>query len=97
MDIYQKNLSALKQKDPLLALALMQVKPNEKFEVFMDSDPANFNIIRKSDSMPLFPHKPLEETLQKITDFIPYSYYPYLYFYGLYLLCLIFWILQKIF
>lgn len=83
MDIYQKNLSALKQKDPLLALALMQVKPNEKFEVFMDSDPANFNIIRKSDSMPLFPHKPLEETLQKITDFIPYSYYPYLYFYGL--------------
>ena len=83
MDIYQKNLSALKQKDPLLALALMQVKPNEKFEVFMDSDPANFNIIRKSDSIPLFPHKPLEETLQKITDFIPYSYYPYLYFYGL--------------
>ena len=83
MDIYQKNLSALKQKDPLLALALMQVKPNEKFEVFMDSDPANFNIIRKSDSAPLFPHKPLEETLQKITDFIPYSYYPYLYFYGL--------------
>ncbi len=83
MDIYQKNLSALKQKDPLLALALMQVKPNEKFEVFMDNDPANFNIIRKSDSAPLFPHKPLEETLQKITDFIPYSYYPYLYFYGL--------------
>ncbi len=83
MDIYQKNLSALKQKDPLLALALMQVKPNEKFEVFMDSDPANFNIIRKLDSTPLFPYKPLEETLQKITDFIPYSYYPYLYFYGL--------------
>lgn len=83
MDIYQKNLAVLKMKDPLLALALSQVKPNEKFEVYMDSDPANFNIIRKSDSTPLFTHKPLEETTQKITNFIPYSYYPYLYFYGL--------------
>lgn len=84
MDIYTKNLNALKQKDPLLALSLAQVEPNKNFEVFMDvNDPANFNIISKKDLKPIFTHKPLEETLQKITDFIPYSYYPYFYFYGL--------------
>ena len=84
MDIWTKNLNALKQKDPLLALALLQVKPNEKFEVYMDeNDGANFNLICKKNMQPLFTHKPLEETLQKITDFIPYSYYPYFYFYGL--------------
>lgn len=84
MDIYKKNLDALKKKDPLLALALMQVKPNENFEVYMDDkDNANFNIIRKKDAMPLFTHKPLEESMQKINEFVPYSYYPYLYFYGL--------------
>ncbi|MCE3036877.1 motility associated factor glycosyltransferase family protein [Helicobacter sp. faydin-H20] len=84
MDIYKKNLDALKKKDPLLALALMQVKPNENFEVYMDDkDKANFNIIRKKDAVPLFTHKPLEESMQKINEFVPYSYYPYLYFYGL--------------
>ncbi|MCE3038045.1 motility associated factor glycosyltransferase family protein [Helicobacter anatolicus] len=84
MDIYKKNLDALKKKDPLLALALMQVKPNENFEVYMDDkDNANFNIIRKKDAVPLFTHKPLEESMQKINEFVPYSYYPYLYFYGL--------------
>ncbi|PAF42600.1 motility associated factor glycosyltransferase family protein [Helicobacter sp. 11S03491-1] len=81
-NIYQKNLQALKIKDPLLAIALSQLKPNTKFEVFMDSDPANFNIIDKSSNTPLFIGKPLEETMQKITDFAPYTYYPYLYFYG---------------
>ncbi|STP12613.1 motility accessory factor [Helicobacter mustelae] len=84
MDIYDKNLTVLKRKDPLLALALMQVRANEKFEVYMDGkDPADFNIIQKKDFKPLFTHKPLEECLQKISDFVPYSYYPYLYFYGL--------------
>lgn len=84
MDIYTRNFNALKQKDPLLAIALSQVEPNKKFEVYMDeNDPANFNLIFKETTQPLFTHKPLEETLQKITDFIPYSYYPYFYFYGL--------------
>lgn len=84
MDIYAKNLNALKHKDPLLALELMKVKPNENFEVYMDDrDMANFNIISKKTTTPLFTHKPLEETMRKITEFVPYSYYPYLYFYGL--------------
>ncbi|WP_104696828.1 MULTISPECIES: motility associated factor glycosyltransferase family protein [unclassified Helicobacter] len=84
MDIYTKNFNALKQKDPLLALALSQVEPNKKFEVYMDeNDSANFNLILKETMQPLFTHKPLEETLQKITDFVSYSYYPYFYFYGL--------------
>ncbi|PAF49960.1 motility accessory factor [Helicobacter sp. 12S02232-10] len=80
--IYDKNLSVLKTKDPLLALALFHFKPNQKFEVFMDKDAANFNIIDKETNTPLFLGKPLEETMQKITDFTPYTYYPYLYFYG---------------
>ncbi|PAF51523.1 motility associated factor glycosyltransferase family protein [Helicobacter sp. 13S00477-4] len=80
--IYDKNLSALKIKDPLFALSLINLKPNEKFEVFMDKDAANFNIIDKSSNTPIFLGKPLDETMQKITDFTPYTYYPYLYFYG---------------
>ncbi len=83
MDIYTKNLDAIKRKDPLLALLLTRVEPNKNFEVYMHSDPASFNLIRKSDVKAMFIGKPLEETLQKFEDFTPYGYYPYLYFYGL--------------
>lgn len=82
-NIYEKNFNALKIKDPLLALALANIKPNEKFDVFMDKDPANFNIIDKKSNTPVFLGKPLEETMQKVDDFSPYVHYPYLYFYGL--------------
>lgn len=82
-NIYEKNFNALKIKDPLLALALANIKPNEKFDVFMDKDPANFNIIDKNSNTPLFLGKPLEETMQKMDNFSPYVHYPYLYFYGL--------------
>lgn len=82
-NIYEKNFNALKIKDPLLALALANIKPNEKFDVFMDKDPANFNIIDKNSNTPLFLGKPLEETMGKMDDFSSYVYYPYLYFYGL--------------
>lgn len=82
-NIYEKNFNALKIKDPLLALALANIKPNEKFDVFMDKDPANFNIIDKNSNTPLFLGKPLEETMRKVDDFSSYVHYPYLYFYGL--------------
>lgn len=82
-NIYEKNFNALKIKDPLLALALANIKPNEKFDVFMDKDPANFNIIDKNSNTPLFLGKPLEETMVKMDDFSSYVHYPYLYFYGL--------------
>lgn len=82
-NIYEKNFNALKIKDPLLALALANIKPNEKFDVFMDKDPANFNIIDKNSNTPLFLGKPLEETMVKTDDFSSYVHYPYLYFYGL--------------
>lgn len=81
-DIYHNNLSALKIKDPLLHLALSRLKPNEKFEVFMDNDPANFNLIEKKSNTPIFVGKPLEETMEKISSFTSYALYPYLYFYG---------------
>lgn len=81
-DIYQNNLSTLKIKDPFLYLALSKFKPNKKFEVFMDNDPANFNIIDKSSNTPIFMGKPLEETMEKISFFTSYALHPYLYFYG---------------
>lgn len=81
-NIYEKNMSVLKTKDPLLFVVLSSIKPNEKFDVFMDKDPANFNIIEKPSSTPIFPGKPLDETMAKVKDFNPYVYYPYLYFYG---------------
>ncbi|PAF54346.1 motility accessory factor [Helicobacter sp. 13S00482-2] len=82
-NIYEKNFNAIKIKDPLLAISLANIKPNERFDVFMDKDPANFNIIEKNSSTPLFLGKPLEETMKKVNDFSSYVHYPYLYFYGL--------------
>ena len=45
LDNFSKNLESLRQVDPILYLALKSFKPNQKYEVFMDNDPANYNII----------------------------------------------------
>lgn len=80
--IYEKNLSALSVRDPLLCYKLLNIKTNEKFEVFMGDDGANFNIL-DNEKNPFYLTNPLEENLKKYNDLAPYRYYPYLYFYGL--------------
>lgn len=146
-NVFAKNLSILSQIDPALFYALTNCKPNEKYEVFMDSDPANYNIIDKGENttenladnatannetkinqnlaqnlkvfaqnpndknnqnlaqnlvpkiqnpqiptpkiptpkipIPMYLSKPIDEIMQKNTDLVGYSYYPFLYMYGL--------------
>lgn len=129
LDNFTKNLSVLQSIDPALFCALTNCKPNEKYEVFMDSDPANYNIIDKGDNTqknprenpnkildkhtqsntvqndsvlnsqasenltpnnptsnsptPMYLSKPIDEIMQKNTELVGYSYYPFLYIYGL--------------
>lgn len=106
LDNFTKNLAILQDIDPALFYALRNCQPNQKYEVFMDSDPVNYNIIDKGENLatnnidsldtnvatnnithnnpiPLYLSKPIDEVMQKNADLVSYSYYPFLYIYGL--------------
>ena len=80
--IFDKNIAALLLLDPLTAVQLQDVKPNEKFELFVTSDPANINLIDKESFKPVFVTNPVEETLKKIQELDSVQFYPHLYFFG---------------
>ena len=82
-DNFTKNLQALRYTDPMLILALKSFKPNQKYEVFMDNDPANYNIIDTQNATALYLTKPIDEVMEKNASLTPYSYYPFIYLYGL--------------
>ena len=81
--IYEKNLEALSYRDPLLFYNLSSIETNEKYEVFMGSDSANFNIVDIANNQPLYQGDPLQENLALLKSYECYRYYPYLYAYGL--------------
>ena len=81
--IYEKNLEALSYRDPLLFYNLSSIETNEKYEVFMGSDSANFNIVDIASNQPLYQGDPLQENLALLKSYECYRYYPYLYAYGL--------------
>jgi hypothetical protein len=83
MDVLKRNLEALLSVDPLLTAKIFELRENSSFEVYVDSDPANINIIAKNDLTPLYRGKPIEETELAYKDCINYQRYPYLYFFGL--------------
>lgn len=83
LDNFSKNLESLRQVDPILYLALKSFKPNQKYEVFMDNDPANYNIIDKEQAIALYLTKPIKEVMEKNEQLFSYAYYPFLYLYGL--------------
>ncbi|GAA7237696.1 motility associated factor glycosyltransferase family protein [Helicobacter pylori] len=83
MDIYQKNLQALFKKDPLLFAKLKAIKENKKYEVFLGSDSANFNLLDKETNTPLFEKSPLDSSLELYKNSEIYMLYPYLYYFGL--------------
>lgn len=81
--VFEKNCNALLEVDPLTALMLKAVKPNERFEVFVGSDPANINFINKDgDFKPMFINNPVEDTLRHYQELEEVSLYPHLYFFG---------------
>ncbi|WP_027327645.1 motility associated factor glycosyltransferase family protein [Helicobacter pametensis] len=82
-NFFESNLASIAIKNPNLALKLQAVIPNQKYEVFMSDDIANYNIIDKQNTVALFATQPLEETMKRFETLGEYAYYPYLYFYGM--------------
>jgi len=82
-DFLHKNIEALGKTDPITAARVFSVDETRKYEVFVDNDPANINIIEKETKQPLYVTKPVEESVQKVKEFTLQSNYPYLYFFGL--------------
>lgn len=79
----EQNIKAFAKVDPLTAARLHSVIKNKRFEVFVDNDPANINIIDTERNKPVYATRPVDESLQKIQDFATQANYPYLYFFGL--------------
>lgn len=82
-NFFEKNLASLAIKNPSLALKIQNITPNQKYEVFMGEDVANYNIVDKCNEVSIFATLPLEETMRRFADLNDYAYYPYLYFYGI--------------
>ncbi len=83
MNLFKKNLQALKEVDESLAKKLKQIKSNKKYEVFVGNDPANINIIDMEKKEPLYLGQPVEETISSLENLRNKQKYPFLYFFGL--------------
>ena len=84
-EIFEKNIKALIEKNPLLASILFSIKTHKNFEVVQQGeDPINLNIIDIKNKFPIYKTQPLNEiqTKQKIFE-EKYARYPVLFFYGL--------------
>lgn len=82
-DNYTKNIEALFDVNPKLAVNIFAIKTNEKFDVFTGSDPININIIEKSGEGYLYVH-PVDDIEAKLNDIENnFSRYPSLFFYGM--------------
>ena len=79
----QKNIDALLQKNPMLAAQLQFFEANQKYDVYVGSDPLNINIYDKENKVSLYHDEPLSEVSQKLAEFDAYQSYPYLYFFGI--------------
>jgi hypothetical protein len=82
--IFEKNIKALKEKQPNLAEKLASFITHKNFEVIQQgNDPINLNIIDKKNNYPVYETQPLEEIQKKQKDFKAYERYPALFFFGL--------------
>lgn len=82
IDIYYKNLTALKKINPRLHYRLSNVTENVKYDVTVsENDALDVNIIEKASKAKMY-QKPLDEVARQLTDFEPFYRYPFLAFYG---------------
>ena len=81
--IYEKNLQALIQKNPLLGSKLFAIKENQRFEVFQGKDLIDINILdtQLNDFIYQNPISELETLINTING--NYTRYPILFFYGI--------------
>jgi hypothetical protein len=82
--IYQNNLNALLEVNPVLGAKLALVKPNENFELVQQGDDIiNLNIIDKKNKYPVYETNPLKEIEQKQKEFKKFERYPALFLFGI--------------
>jgi len=83
--IFEKNIKALVEKNPVLASKLFGLKTHENFEVVQQgNDTINLNIIDKKRNYPIYETQPIEEITKKQKEIKEkYERYPVLYFYGI--------------
>ncbi len=82
MDIFQKNIEALKLVNPELADQLLTISTNKIFEVFVTDSYANANILDSRDHKPIYQNQPSDEIERLLKDFEKYKLYNALYCYG---------------
>lgn len=80
--IYDKNLNALREVNPLLFARLHSISGNKQFEVFQGKDPLQINFYDNERNIAVF-DKPLEDVLDKIESYKSYDRYAFFYFFGL--------------
>lgn len=81
MDIYEKNLKALKSVNPELEGALRAIDSNERFDLFTGKETCDINILDTHLNQAMFTH-PAQELALELKSQLPKSKYPFRYFYG---------------
>ena len=83
MTIFQKNLQALSENQSELSQKVSSIQTNVIYEVFTDNNPINTNFLDNKTQTPIYTKSPAEETIEQFQTYDSFSYYPYLYFFGL--------------
>lgn len=83
MTIFQKNINAFSKVDPELAQKIAGIETNVLYEVFSDQDPSNTNFVDNRTMTPVYLTNPADEIARQFQYYDQFSYYPYLYFFGL--------------
>lgn len=83
MDIWDRNLNALRKINHSLYKKLCKITPNSDFEVFIGKDNADINLLDKQRNLFLFNQNSVESSTEIFKNLAPYALYPYLYFFGL--------------
>jgi hypothetical protein len=82
--IFQRNVNALKEKNPVLAAQLSLITPNANFEVYRQgNDEINLNIIDKKNKYPIYEKDFFTYLEQKQKEFKKYERYPVLFLFGM--------------
>ena len=82
VDVYQKNLKALEKNRPNLYKKLKAIEGNERFEVFLQENEENANILDKSRDF-LFYKNAKKSNEKDIEEYKKYREYPFLYMFGI--------------
>lgn len=79
---YEKNLLALEKVNKPLYERILNLTPNENYEVYQGKEHIDINIYNHKKKKSLY-HNPLSELLTQQKEFEEYENYDFLYFYGI--------------